>query len=235
MALLTDPTNRDIQPSARVLFVPSAEACGQESASPRMVNMMYAAAKVARSCVLFISSLCFVHRVVAVKDARPEPARVEASASCTTEKPLRGRGSSFSSSGWRKLIAGCLLYATFTMRTMLSYFLDTIAGDGRSSSNLKATSPSDNSAMHLFQRGYVQAIQVAASNNIVYYKARCEPEMKSTVSYQMKLGVEVVRGSGGHAKCVTQVMGALVQLVKHHMHHANTSLSFCMPWRNSAG
>ena len=196
---------------------------------------MHAAVKVARSCVLFISSLSIVRRGVAFKEARSEPVRVEASASCTTESPQHGRaGSSFSSSGWRKLVAGSLLSATFTMRTMLSYFLDTIAGDGRSSCNLKAASASDNSAMSLLQRGFVQAIQVAASNNIVYYKVCCEPDMKSTVSDQMNLGVEVVRGSGGNAKHVTQVMGTLVQLVKHHMHRANTLLPFCMPWRNSA-
>ena len=87
--------------------------------------------------------LCFVRRVVAFKEAC-----VEASASRTTESPQRARaGSSFPSSGWKKLVAGRLLSATFTMQTMLSYFLDTIAGDGRSSSNFKAISATDNSAM----------------------------------------------------------------------------------------
>ena len=94
------------------------------------------------------------------------------------------------------------------MQTMLSYFLDTIAGDGRSSRNFKAISATNNSAMHLFQRGFVQAIQVAASSNIVYYKARCEPEMKSTVPYQIKLGVKVVGGSDEDAKYVTEVVYA---------------------------
>ena len=47
-----------------------------------------------------------------------------------------------------------------------------------------------------------------ASNNIVYYKAHCEPEIKSIVPYQMKLGVEVVGGRGGDAKSVTQVVYA---------------------------
>ena len=123
--------------------------------------------------------LCFVRRVVAFKEAWPEPACVEASH--TTESPQRARaGSSFPSSGWKKPVASSLLSATFTMQTMLSYFLDTIAGDGRSSSNFKAISATDNSAMRLFQRGFVQAIQVADSNNIVYYKARCEPELKSS-------------------------------------------------------
>ena len=124
-----------------------------------MVSTMYAAAKVARSCVLFISNLCFVRRVVAFKEAQPEPARIEASTSCTPESTQCAHaGYSFSSSGWRKLVAGRLLSATFTVQTMLSYFLDTIAGDGRSSSNFKAISATDNSAMCLFQRGFVQAI-----------------------------------------------------------------------------
>ena len=122
--------------------------------------------------------LCFVRRVV---EAWPEPARVEASASRTTESPQRAHaGSSFPSSSWKKLVAGRLLSATFTMQTMLSYFLNTIAGDGRSSINFKAISATDNSAMRVFHRGFVQATQVAGSNNIVYYKARCEPEMKSS-------------------------------------------------------
>ena len=41
---------------------------------------------------------------------------------------------------------------------------------------------------------------MAASDNIVYYKAHCEPEMKSTTSYQIKLGVEVVGGGGEEVK-----------------------------------
>ena len=76
------------------------------------------------------------------------------------------------------------------------------------------------------------------SNNIVYYKARCELEMKSTMPYQMKLGVGVVGGSGGDVKSLTQVVYAewSVELVKHHMHHAcGALLPLCMPWRNSAG
>ena len=140
----------------------------QESGSPRTVHTMYAAAKVARSCVLYISNLCFVCRVVAFTEARPEPARVEALASRTTEcTQCVHAGYSFSSSGWRKLVAGLLLSATFTMQTMLIYFLDTIAGDGWSSSNFKAILATDNSAMRLFRRGFIQAIQVAASKNIV--------------------------------------------------------------------
>jgi hypothetical protein len=58
---------------------------------------------------------------------------------------------------------GCLISATFTIQTMLSYFIDTIAGDGKSSSNFKVISATvtDNSAMRLFQWGFVQNIKVA--------------------------------------------------------------------------
>ena len=86
------------------------------------------------------------------------------------------------------------------MQTMLSYFLNTIAGDDRSSSNFKAISATENSAMRSFQQGFVQMIQVAASNNIVYYNASCEPEMKSTVPYQMKLGWELLGAVVGMRK-----------------------------------
>ena len=98
--------------------------------------MMHAAAKVACSCMLLISNLYFVHRVLAFKESWPEPARVEASATRTTESPQCAHTCSvFPSSGWKKPVAGCLLSATFTMQTILSYLLDTITGDGRSSSN----------------------------------------------------------------------------------------------------
>ena len=99
--------------------MPSTEVFWQESSSPRTVSTMHAAAKVTRSCMLFISNLCFVHSVVPFRKARPEPARVEASASQTTVSPQCAcAGSSFSISGWRKLVAGHLLSAIFTMQTM---------------------------------------------------------------------------------------------------------------------
>ena len=120
--------------------------------------------------------------MVAFKEAQPKPPQEEASASRTPESTQHTHANtSFPTTGSKKLVAGHLLSATFIMQTMLSYFLDTIAGDGRSSRNFKAISATDNSSMCLFQRGLVQAIQVAASNDILYYKARCEPEMKSTV------------------------------------------------------
>ena len=149
---------------------------------------------------------CTCRRVITFQRTQPGPSNLEASP--TTENQDQKHADSFPTTGWKKLVAGRLFSATFTIQTMLSYFLDTMAGDGKSSSNFKAISATDNSAMRLFQRGFVQNIQVATSNDIVYYKARCEPEMKSTSSYQIKLGVSVVGGDGEEAKNVTRVVYA---------------------------
>ena len=144
--------------------------------------------------------------MITFQRTQPGPSNLEASP--TTENQDQKHADSFPTTGWKKLVAGRLFSATFTIQTMLSYFLDTVAGDGKSSSNFKAISATDNSAMCLFQQGFVQNIQVATSNDIVYYKARCEPEMKSTSSYQIKLGVSVVGGDGEEAKNVTRVVYA---------------------------
>lgn len=49
---------------------------------------------------------------------------------------------------------------------------------------------------------------MAAYGKFVHYKARCEPEMKSTKSYLIKLSVEIVRGSGYGTRNVTHVVYA---------------------------
>ena len=120
-------------------------------------------------CSWFIINHYFSYRVVAFKEAQSDPSHGEESTSRTTESPhCMCSDSSFPPLGGKQLVAGLLLLATFTMQTMLSYFLDIIAGDGKSTSNFQAMTTLDNSAMRLFQWGFVQAIQVAASDSIVY-------------------------------------------------------------------
>ena len=155
--------------------------------------------------------ILFLHSVLAFQDSlKAGPSNVEVPVTATDESiaPLRQHPYTFPSSGWKNLVAGHLISAVFTIQTMLSYFIDTIAGDGKSSSNFKAISATDNSAMRLFQRGFVQNIKVVASGKFVHYKARCEPEMKSTKSYLIKLSVEIVGGSGDGARNVTRVVYA---------------------------
>lgn len=85
-------------------------------------------------------------------------------------------------SGWSKIAAARLKCAKFNMQTMLKYFLDTVAGDGQSSSNFKAISATDNKFLRLFERGYVQRIEVVAVHDMVHYRVRYEPEMKDHVA-----------------------------------------------------
>lgn len=75
--------------------------------------------------------------------------------------------------------------------------------------------------MRLFQQRFVKNIQVAASDNIIYYKAHCEPEMKGTTSCQTKLWVEVVGGGGEKVKNVTQVVYAECSCPVHKAPYAS--------------
>ncbi len=91
---------------------------------------------------------------------------------------------------------------------MLRYFLYKVAGDGQSSSNFKAISSTDSKALRLYQRGYVQKVEVTASGNVVFYKARCEPEMRTKKHYKLRLSVETVGGDGHHSKSAKDVLFA---------------------------
>lgn len=82
---------------------------------------------------------------------------------------------------------------------MLKYFLDTVAGDGQSSSNFKAISATDNKSPRLFERGYVQRIEVVTTDSMVHYRTRCEPEMKSSNAYHLRLSAKVASGSQGRS------------------------------------
>jgi len=104
-----------------------------------------------------------------------------------------------------KIVAGRLKCAEFNIQTMLKYFLDTVAGDGQSSSNFKAISATDNKSLRLFERGYVQRIEVVAAHVVVHYRARCEPEMRSSKAYLFKLSVKIGSGSGDHSRAVDKV------------------------------
>ena len=95
----------------------------------------------------------------------------------------------FPSSGRCSLSAGSLASAIFTMHTMLSYFLDNVSANGESSRNFKAVAATDSKSMRLFQRGFVQKIEIVAGDDVVFYRARCEPEMRSGSPHKMKLAV----------------------------------------------
>jgi hypothetical protein len=121
-----------------------------------------------------------VYRVVAFKDAYPEESLPRPTGTLSTQ--LQNAVHSFLKAGWKKIVADHLLSATFTIQTMFSYFLDNTA-EGRSFNNFKVIIAMDNSSLRLFQRGFIRNIQLDKCSKIIYHKARCEPEMKSTASY----------------------------------------------------
>ena len=100
--------------------------------------------------------------------------------------PEEGR---FPLDGWKSLVSGRLSAAMFSMQTMCTYFLDTVVSDGQQMKNFKAISATDSKSLRLFQRGFVKKIEVVAKDGLVFYRARCEPEMKSTSAYKLKMAV----------------------------------------------
>ena len=81
---------------------------------------------------------------------------------------------------WKSLTHGRLQSAVFTSHTRLAYILDMIAPDGRATCNFKAISSMDSNSLRLFQRGFIKKIELVAKDGLVFYKARCEPEMRSS-------------------------------------------------------
>ena len=118
-------------------------------------------------------------------------ADVEPSVSVPAEAAVTPEEGRFPISGWKGLAAGRLQSAFFIMPTMFKYFLDTAATDGDSSRNFKAIASSDSKSLRLFQRGFVKHIEVVAKDAYVFYRAKCEPEMRSSPNYKLKLAVKV--------------------------------------------
>ena len=137
----------------------------------------------------------------------------------------------FSTTGWKSLATARLSCAFFNVGTMLKYFLDSDGGDGQSAQNFKAVSSTASKALRLYQRGYVQKIEVVRVEDIACYKARYEPEMKTKSQYKLELCVSIVGGDGEMPSCsilcsMQNVPDLQARLPKRH---ASTWLYSCMP------
>ena len=91
---------------------------------------------------------------------------------------------------------------------MLKFFLDSDSGDGQSAQNFKAVPSPDSKAHRLYQRGHLQKILVVRVEYIVYYKARCGPEMKTKFQYKLQLCVFAVVGDGEDAQFLDSLLYA---------------------------
>ncbi|XP_065198986.1 uncharacterized protein LOC135830687 [Sycon ciliatum] len=109
----------------------------------------------------------------------------------------------FPVTGWQpiKSASGRLLSLSFSMQTMVSYFVDTMTSDGPAK-NFKALAATDSKSIRLYRAGYVQKIELMKANSRVYYRARCQPEMKTKADYKLRLVAQCDSGSA------TSVVGA---------------------------
>ena len=98
----------------------------------------------------------------------------------------------FPASGWLSIAAGRLVSAFFTMQTIVSFFLDSATSDG-AAGNFKALSATDIKSIRLFHSGYGQKIEVCKVDGHVFYKARCQPEMRTKTDFRIKLAVQVTQ------------------------------------------
>ena len=104
------------------------------------------------------------------KESPPDFVEEEARASGARDQLERHdpRSCDFPTTGWKSLATARTSSACFTVGTMLKYFLDSDAGDGESARNFKAVSSTDNKALRLYQRGYVQKIELARVEDHVF-------------------------------------------------------------------
>ena len=98
----------------------------------------------------------------------------------------------FPLTGWKSLAAGRLESASFFVHNMLEYFVcaTSSTGDGLAR-NFKAIAAPDRKSIRLFQTGYIQKVEVANRSSLVFYRARCAPEMKTRADYKLRMCVTV--------------------------------------------
>ena len=98
----------------------------------------------------------------------------------------------FLMTGWQKLQSSPELCAPVTVQTIIQYFLDSVAADDMPTHNFKALEGTDSKSCRIFKCGFVQKIEVARLDNHVFFRARCEPEMRTGTPYKLRLAVDVV-------------------------------------------
>ena len=75
---------------------------------------------------------------------------------------------------------------TFSMQSILSYFIERKAKDGESNKDYKNVS---NKAFGLFKHGHVQKIEPTSTTGKAYIRCNCLPEMKKTMTYKVEMAL----------------------------------------------
>ena len=95
----------------------------------------------------------------------------------------------FPTLGWASLRDACLQCPTFTVATMVGYFVERKDEDRLPSEKYKTLFGGDNRAFRLFKKGHFQNIELAVHARNVFFSAQCVPEMRSDSTYFLKIAV----------------------------------------------
>ena len=93
----------------------------------------------------------------------------------------------FPTTGWQKLLSSPELCAPVKVHTVVQCVMDSVAADDMPTQNFKALEGTDSKSYHIFKCGFVQKIEVARLDNHVFFRARCEPEMRTGTPYKLRL------------------------------------------------
>ncbi len=99
---------------------------------------------------------------------------------------------------WKDLQEAEAVIPTFTMSTVINYFVTRVALDGKQAMDFKNL---NSHAFPLFKCGHVQSIQIASNINRVYCRCRCLPEMKKNIVYRIEVVLKSSEGDIVEAKC----------------------------------
>ena len=87
---------------------------------------------------------------------------------------------------------------SFNHGHMISYFVSRTAADGLPSGDIKSI---NTSAKHLYDCGHVQSIEVGSTNDSMYVRATCIPEMRKDRVYQLMMSLNLKTSDITAAAC----------------------------------
>ena len=106
----------------------------------------------------------------------------------------------FPESGWEEFVKALMITDKFhfTFGEIVSYFVNRSVSDGLPADDFKAI---NSSAENLFRCGHIQGIQVCATEDNLFLKAKCLPEMRKDRVYFLKMVLNVNSCDIFYAEC----------------------------------
>ena len=96
-------------------------------------------------------------------------------------------------------------YPLFTVETIVSLFVDSVADDVKKRGDFKSF-VGDSKAIRLFKAGYLLRIKLKRDGMNVFFTAQCQPEMKSCSDYKMRMIVRAQPSMGSEDSVVEKFL-----------------------------